>query len=116
MKPERAVNAKTGEIAYDSGCKLFEALRQIPPPPFTVKGEETTESGLFPARALYLKWIRQLYSGAVMSKKEKSVMPQSTAGLVRYFDQGKESIKIKPEHIIAASVAFIAIEIMLKFF
>ena len=50
-----------------------------------------------------------------MAKKEKSVMPQSTAGLVRYFDQGKEAIKIKPEHILIASGVFIAIEVMLKF-
>jgi len=55
MKTGRAVNAEMGEIADDAGCKLFEALRQIPPPPFIVKDEETTESGLFPARALYLK-------------------------------------------------------------
>ncbi len=38
MKPERAVNAVPGEIAGDAGCKLFEALRQIPPSPCTVKG------------------------------------------------------------------------------
>ena len=50
-----------------------------------------------------------------MSHKEKSMMPQSTAGLVRYFDQGKESIKIKPEHVLIACGAFVAIELMLKF-
>jgi preprotein translocase subunit Sec61beta len=50
-----------------------------------------------------------------MSRREKNMMPQSTAGLVRYFDQGKESIKIKPEHVIIACGAFIAIELMLKF-
>jgi hypothetical protein len=27
MKTERAMNAGTGEIAGDAGCKLFEALR-----------------------------------------------------------------------------------------
>lgn len=50
-----------------------------------------------------------------MSKKDKSVMPQSTAGLIRYFDQGKEAIKIKPEHVLIASAVFIAVEIILKF-
>jgi preprotein translocase subunit Sec61beta len=50
-----------------------------------------------------------------MSRREKSVMPQSTAGLIRYFDQGKEAIKIKPGHVLIASGIFIAIEIILKF-
>lgn len=47
--------------------------------------------------------------------KNKNVMPQSTAGLIRYFDESKESIKIKPEHILIAAGAFIAIEIALRF-
>ena len=50
-----------------------------------------------------------------MSRKEKNMMPQSSAGLMRYFDQSKESIKIKPEHVMIACVFFIAIEIMIKF-
>ncbi len=50
-----------------------------------------------------------------MPKKNKMQMPQSTAGLVRYFDESKESIKLKPEHIVIASVAFIALELLLKF-
>ena len=57
MKTGRAMNAGMGEIADDAGCKLFEALRQIPPFPCTVKGAGMTESGLFPARALYLKMV-----------------------------------------------------------
>lgn len=50
-----------------------------------------------------------------MSRKEKNMMPQSSAGLMRYFDQSKESIKIKPEHVIIACAFLIAFEIMLKF-
>lgn len=50
-----------------------------------------------------------------MSRKDKNVMPQSTAGLVRYFEQTKESIKIKPEHILIAAAGFIAIELLIKF-
>lgn len=49
-----------------------------------------------------------------MGKKQKMQMPQSTAGLVRYFDSSKESIKFKPEHIAIACGAIIAIEILLK--
>lgn len=50
-----------------------------------------------------------------MSKKQKMQMPQSTAGLVRYFDASKEKIKLKPEHIVAICGAVIVIEILLKF-
>jgi preprotein translocase subunit Sec61beta len=39
-----------------------------------------------------------------MSKKPQVQMPQSTAGLIRYFDESKESVKLKPEHVIAACV------------
>lgn len=49
-----------------------------------------------------------------MSRKDKSQMPQSTAGLIRYTDQTKGGIKIKPEHIIVACGALIAVEIILK--
>jgi preprotein translocase subunit Sec61beta len=49
-----------------------------------------------------------------MGKKNKIQMPQSTAGLVRYFDESKERIKFKPEHIVAASIVIIVIEILLK--
>ncbi len=50
-----------------------------------------------------------------MSKKNKMVMPQSTAGLIRYFEQSDESIKLKPEHIIGICVVIIIVEMMLKF-
>ncbi|MCK4714925.1 MAG: preprotein translocase subunit Sec61beta [Candidatus Aenigmarchaeota archaeon] len=49
-----------------------------------------------------------------MSKKNKIQMPQSTAGLVRYFDSSKESIKFKPEYVAIACGGIIAVEILLK--
>jgi preprotein translocase subunit Sec61beta len=49
-----------------------------------------------------------------MGKKNKIQMPQSTAGLVRYFDSSKESIKFKPEYIAIACGSIIALEILLK--
>jgi len=59
MKPARAMNTGAGEKAAATGCKLFEARRQIPPFPCALNGAEMTESGLFPARALYLKTALQ---------------------------------------------------------
>ena len=50
-----------------------------------------------------------------MSRKDKNVMPQSTAGLIRYFDQTKQSIKIKAEHVLIAAGGFIVIELLIKF-
>ncbi len=50
-----------------------------------------------------------------MSKNEKMTMPMSTAGLVRYFEESKESVKIKPEYVVIFSFALIALEIALKF-
>lgn len=50
-----------------------------------------------------------------MSRKERTMMPQSTAGLIRYFEESEEAIKLKPEHVVGIAVAVIAIEIILKF-
>ena len=47
--------------------------------------------------------------------KQKVQMPQSTAGLIRYFDSEKEAIKLKPEHVVAACAIIIAIELILTF-
>jgi preprotein translocase subunit Sec61beta len=46
--------------------------------------------------------------------KEKYSMPQSTAGLIRYFDEEDESIKFKPIHVVAFCIGIIALEIVLK--
>jgi len=45
---------------------------------------------------------------------EKQFMPQSTAGLIRYFDTDA-GIKIKPEHVAIVSVFIIVAEVALKF-
>ncbi len=47
--------------------------------------------------------------------KDKMYMPQSTAGLMRYFEEAEESIKIKPEHVAIGSIVIIILEIALKF-
>jgi len=50
-----------------------------------------------------------------MAKKNQMQMPQSTAGLVRYFDTTKETIKIKPEMVVFGSIAIIAIVLAARF-
>jgi preprotein translocase subunit Sec61beta len=46
--------------------------------------------------------------------KERIQMPQSTAGLIRYFETTKESIKLSPEHILGICVFIIILEIAVK--
>lgn len=50
-----------------------------------------------------------------MSKKDRTMMPQSTAGLIRYFEESEESIKLKPQHVVGIAVLIIVIELALKF-
>ena len=50
-----------------------------------------------------------------MSQKQKMQMPQSTAGLIRYFDAEKEAIQLKPEHVAALCVGIIALVLALRF-
>lgn len=50
-----------------------------------------------------------------MAEKEKKYMPQTTAGLIRYFDV-EEKIQIKPATVIWISLAFAAVVMILKFF
>ncbi len=47
--------------------------------------------------------------------KPKVQMPQSTAGLIRYFEESKSALKFKPQHIVVIIVIIIAIEFSLKF-
>ena len=43
-------------------------------------------------------------------------MPQSGAGLIRYFDESAEAIKLKPEHVVVICAAIIVLELALKAF
>ena len=51
----------------------------------------------------------------VMAEKEKTYMPQSSAGIMRYMDV-EDHIKIKPSHVVILSVAFGTVIMLLKFF
>ncbi|MBI2971985.1 MAG: preprotein translocase subunit Sec61beta [Candidatus Aenigmarchaeota archaeon] len=49
-----------------------------------------------------------------MAEKEKNYMPQSTAGLIRYFDV-EDGIKLRPHTAVFLSVGFMVLVIVLKF-
>lgn len=50
-----------------------------------------------------------------MSEREKQYLPQSTAGLIRYYDVEETGVKLKPAHIIALSLFFAGLILALKF-
>lgn len=41
-----------------------------------------------------------------MTKEKKGFMPMSTAGLIRYFEEEKSLIKLKPEHVVLLCILF----------
>lgn len=46
--------------------------------------------------------------------KDTFTLPQSSGGLVRYFESTKEAITIKPQHILLVSLVIIAAELGAK--
>ncbi len=49
-------------------------------------------------------------------KKDSSPMPATGAGLLRFFEEETEGIKVKPEILVAASIALIIICILANIF
>jgi preprotein translocase subunit Sec61beta len=49
-----------------------------------------------------------------MAEKDKMYMPQSTAGLIRYFE-AEEALEIKPSYVILISVLFGGLVLFLRF-
>ncbi len=48
-----------------------------------------------------------------MAQKEQIGAPQGMAGLVRYYEEEKSLIKVKPEHVLAVCMGFIVLEIVM---
>ncbi len=51
-----------------------------------------------------------------MSDKKKSPMPASSAGLLTFFNEETHGVKIRPEIVLIASIALIAMSIVLNSF
>ena len=59
----------------------------------------------------------KLFKVDFMAKKiDKVFMPASWAGLMRFGEEEKEFIKLKPEYVIYACIGIIALEVLLRFF
>ena len=51
-----------------------------------------------------------------MAKREKIYMPMSTGGLLRYSEEGREYVRIKPKQLVFIAIAIIIFELILRFF
>ena len=54
----------------------------------------------------------------LMSKKRKDAgpMPAASAGLLRFFEEETEGVKIRPELLVAISVTLIVVSVLAKVF
>jgi preprotein translocase subunit Sec61beta len=50
------------------------------------------------------------------SKKKNAPMPASSAGLLRFFEDETEGVKIRPQFVLAASMSLVFISILLNLF
>ncbi len=50
----------------------------------------------------------------VKRRKNKTSMPSSGAGLVRYMDEEGKGLKLRPEHIFYCIIGLITLEVLLK--
>jgi preprotein translocase subunit Sec61beta len=48
-----------------------------------------------------------------MAEKDKNYLPQSGAGLIRYFDV-EEKIQLKPEYVVVISIIFAGLVLFMK--
>lgn len=51
-----------------------------------------------------------------MSKKDNAPMPASSAGLLTFFNEETQGVKIRPEVIVIGSIALIAVSIVINIF
>lgn len=51
-----------------------------------------------------------------MAKKDKMRMPSGVAGLTRYFEESPETLRLRPEHVIALVISVIVLIKVLPLF
>jgi preprotein translocase subunit Sec61beta len=57
-----------------------------------------------------------LVSAGRRKKKDTGPMPAASAGLLRFFEEETEGVKIRPELLVAFSVALIVLSVLAKVF
>jgi preprotein translocase subunit Sec61beta len=71
------------------------------------------DSGLTLCRYVILKNGRST-SAKPMSKKDNAPMPASSAGLLTFFNEETQGVKIRPEIVLIGSIALIAVSIVIN--
>jgi preprotein translocase subunit Sec61beta len=51
-----------------------------------------------------------------MAKSDRVRMPSGMAGLMRYGEEAKDQIKVKPKYVIAICITVVIVEFILGFF
>ena len=51
-----------------------------------------------------------------MAKSDKLYMPMGTGGLLRYSEEEKELLKVKPIHVVYIVIGIVILELILKLF
>jgi preprotein translocase subunit Sec61beta len=56
--------------------------------------------------------------GMLMSKKKNDAgpMPAASAGLLRFFEEETEGVKVRPELLVAISITLIVVSVLAKIF
>jgi preprotein translocase subunit Sec61beta len=54
--------------------------------------------------------------GMRRKKKDQGPMPAASAGLLRFFEEETEGIKIRPELLVALAVSLIVVSVLAKIF
>jgi preprotein translocase subunit Sec61beta len=49
-------------------------------------------------------------------KEQKSPMPAASAGLLRFFEEETEGIKVRPELLMVLAVALVVVSVLAKIF
>ena len=62
---------------------------------------------------MFLYWP---FSISIMAADERISMPSSQGGLVRYFNEYKSKVQMKPIHVVAFAGVVILFELLLKIF
>lgn len=50
----------------------------------------------------------------MVKRDSKVYMPMGAGGLIRYSEEGKVLIKLKPKHVVGMVIGLVVIEILLK--
>jgi preprotein translocase subunit Sec61beta len=65
----------------------------------------------------YIPWVlKRLNAMSRKKKQDQGPMPAASAGLLRFFEEETEGIKVRPELLMAMAVVLIVVSVLAKIF